>query len=232
MNKRHSKALLRELAREDIRWFTESDLAVAQDDELLSLMRDGGCAQVLIGFESPSRRGLQGVERKADWKARQYDKYMASIERIQGHGISVNGCFVLGLDGTGTDSFTEVLDFVRQSGLHEVQVTVQTAFPNTPLYRRLRQQGRLLHERAWELCTLFDVNFVPDGMSVDELESNFRWLVNELYSDEATQQRRSRFHRQLREVKRSEAHPSAEESPARCCAGAEAVRRVSLALPA
>ncbi|WP_236860620.1 B12-binding domain-containing radical SAM protein [Candidatus Reidiella endopervernicosa] len=52
VNKCHSKALLRELSKENVRWFTESDLSIAKDDELLSLMRDSGCAQVLIGFEA------------------------------------------------------------------------------------------------------------------------------------------------------------------------------------
>jgi len=210
VNKRHSKALLRELAKEDIRWFTESDLAIAKDDELLALMRDSGCAQVLIGFESPSPAGLQGVERKGDWKAKQYDQYLDAIDQIQSHGISVNGCFVLGLDGTGIDSFNSVRDFVRQSGLHEVQVTVQTAFPNTPLYTRLQQSGRIIHEQAWELCTLFDVNFVPDSMSVEELESNFRWLVSELYSDEETQRRKSHFFQQLRAARHHVTRPSAQ----------------------
>jgi len=210
VNKRHSKALLRELAKEDIRWFTESDLAIAKDDELLALMRDSGCAQVLIGFESPSPDGLQGVERKGDWKAKQYDQYLDAIDRIQSHGISVNGCFVLGLDGTGIDSFKKVRDFVRQSGLHEVQVTVQTAFPNTPLYTRLQRSGRVIHEQAWELCTLFDVNFVPDSMSVEELESNFRWLVSELYSDEEAQRRKSHFFQQLRAARHHVARPYAQ----------------------
>ncbi len=223
VNKRHSKALLRELAKEDIRWFTESDLSIAKDDELLALLRDAGCAQVLIGFESPSSGGLQGLERKTDWKARQYDQYMEAIERIQGKGISVNGCFVLGLDGTGTDSFSGVRDFVSQSGLHEVQVTVQTAFPNTPLYRRLQLEGRLLNEQAWELCTLFDVNFVPDGMSVDELERNFHWLINELYSDEATHQRKSSFYQQLREVKRREVRTPVERDHYNPCSHVHAV---------
>lgn len=213
VNRRHAKALLRELAKENVRWFTESDVAIAEDDELLALMRDSGCAQVLIGFESPSSRGLGGLERKADWKARQYQRYLSAIERIQGHGISVNGCFVLGLDGTGTESFSEVRDFVTESGLHEVQVTLQTAFPNTPLYRRLRESGRLLDDQAWELCTLFDVNFVPDRMSVEELESNFSQLVGELYSDEATQRRNSAFFRQLRETRRRERCPAEQ---ARC----------------
>ena len=180
VNKRHAKELLRALAPEKIRWFTETDISVAQDDELLLLMRDSGCAQILIGFESASRIGLKGAERKSDWKAKQYDFYLTAADKIQSHGISVNGCFVLGLDGTGPESFREVLDFVRESGLHEVQITIQTAFPGTPLYDRLQRSGRLIKDDAWELCTLFDVNFQPENMTVAELEENFCRLAQAL----------------------------------------------------
>lgn len=204
VNKKHGKKLLYALAPEKIRWFTETDISVAQDDELLALMRDSGCVQVLIGLESPSQIGLRGLEAKSDWKAKQYDSYITAIEKIQSHGISVNGCFILGLDGTGTESFQEVLDFVRDSGLHEVQVTIQTAFPGTPLYDRLQQSGRILKEYAWELCTLFDVNFQPERMTVAQLEDNFRWLVKELYSEQATKQRKQNFFRQLRQVVKDE----------------------------
>jgi radical SAM superfamily enzyme YgiQ (UPF0313 family) len=160
-NKKHGRALLRALAKERVRWFTESDLSIAFDDELLALMRDSGCQQVLIGLEAPSRRQLEGLERKANFKARHLDRYREAVERIQAHGITVNGCFVLGLDGAGAESFDDVRDFVLDSGLYEVQITVQTAFPATPLYERLRREGRILRDGAWELCTLFDVNFQP-----------------------------------------------------------------------
>ena len=206
VNKRHSKQLLRALIPENIRWFTECDISVAWDNELLELLRDSGCAQILIGLESPTVAGLYGVEQKLNWKARQVDTYFAAIDRIQSHGISVNGCFVLGLDGTGIESFEQVRDFARDSGLFEVQVTIQTPFPGTPLYERLQREGRLLDETAWELCTLFDVNFRPDSMTVEELEHRFVWLVKELYSEEATRARRRAFYRQLRALKKREMH--------------------------
>lgn len=201
VNKPHSKALLRELAKEHVRWFTETDISVAEDDELLSLMHDSGCAQVLIGLESPTRTGLDGLERKANWKAKQLDHYREAIRRIQDHGITVNGCFVLGLDGTGPESFDAVWEFVQASGLYEVQVTVMTPFPGTPLYDQLCREGRLLREDAWELCTLFDVNFRPTGMSVEQLEAGLRNLVERLYSEESTRARRSGFVRRLREAR-------------------------------
>ena len=165
--------------------FTESDVSIADDRVLLSLMRDSGCAQVLIGFEAPTRRPLEGLERRSNWKAKRLDRYYEAIDTIQSFGITVNGCFVLGLDGAGPESFEEVLQFVRSSGLYEVQVTVQTAFPGTPLYDRLQREGRIIRDRAWELCTLFDVNFRPTLMSVSELEQGLRHLAHQLYGGPA-----------------------------------------------
>ncbi|HKR27199.1 MAG TPA: DUF4070 domain-containing protein, partial [Acidobacteriaceae bacterium] len=97
------------------------------------------------------------------------------------------------------DSFDAVWDFVRASGLYDIQITVQTAFPGTPLYERLRREGRVLREGAWEMCTLFDVNFQPSHMSVAELESGFRKLIALIYSEKATQRRRAAFYANYRE---------------------------------
>ena len=200
-NKSHGRDLLRALRNERVRWFTETDVSIASDMDLLSLMRDSGCAQVLIGFEAPSRPQLERVEQKSNWKARQFDSYRDAIDRIQSFGITVNGCFILGLDGAGPESFDDVLQFVRDSGLFEVQITVQTPFPGTPLYERLRRERRIVREGAWELCTLFDVNFVPSAMSVEELERGLRDLARELYDAEATRERQRRFLERRRAIR-------------------------------
>jgi radical SAM superfamily enzyme YgiQ (UPF0313 family) len=195
VNKRHSKELLRAFQEEDVRWFTETDISLADDEELLQLLRPSGCVQVLIGLESPALPGLDGLEKRMNWKAHKLDDYRRAIDRIQSHGVTVNGCFVLGLDGTGPESFDAVWEFVQDSGLYEVQITIATAFPGTPLYDRLHREGRILHERAWDLCTLFDVNFRPQQMTVAQLEQGFRGLAERLYSAEATSTRRAGFRR-------------------------------------
>jgi len=193
VHREHYRKLLRELAREKVRWFTEADVRVAEDVELLGLMRDSGCQQVLIGLESPCRTSLYGVELKTNWKLHQRDSYREAIAKIQSYGITVNGCFILGLDGDTRDVFDDVLNFVRDSGLYEVQVTFMTAFPGTPLFARLKAEGRILRDRAWELCTLFDINFRPKNMSVAELQTGFLKLVKQLYSAEETHERRTQF---------------------------------------
>lgn len=198
VNKNHSKELMRSLAGQGVRWFTETDISVAYDPELPEMMRDAGCAQILIGLESTTFSDLDGVEQKSNWKAAQVHRYFEAIRRIQDCGIAVNGCFVLGLDGSGTDVFDRIFDFVRDSGLYEVQITIQTAFPGTPLYRRLQLENRILRDGAWELCTLFDVNFTPANMTVKELEAGLRTLGQRLYSEEFTRERRAKFRRRLR----------------------------------
>lgn len=194
VNKSHAKQLVRAVAREKIRWFTESDISLGDDPELLSLLADSGCAQVLIGLETPQSGALAGVEMKADWKRRRQDTYKNSIRRIQSHGITVNGCFVLGLDGSGPDSFDAVYDFVRESELYEVQITLMTPFPGTPLHDRLLREGRLPDPAAWDQCTLFDVTFNPKSMARAELESRFRALMARLYEPVSVRERRKRFH--------------------------------------
>ncbi len=198
VNARHYKELLRALVPEDLRWFTETDINVAKDGELLGLMRDSGCQQILIGLESPRRTSLHDLEMNSDWKMRQQEFYKASIDKIQSYGITVNGCFILGLDGDSPDVFPEVLSFVRESGLYEVQVTFLTAFPGTPLYDRFKREGRILREQAWELCTLFDINFQPKNMSVAELQNGFLSLVQQLYSKQETLTRRRKFRDRLK----------------------------------
>ena len=203
VNRPHAKQLLRALARERVRWFTESDISIAQDDELLRLMHDAGCAQVLIGFESPSAAALNGLEQKTNWKAKQFATYCKAVEAIQGHGITVNGCFVMGLDGTGAESFDGVYEFVRESGLFDVQITFMTPFPGTPLYDRLREKGRILDEGAWERCTLFDINFRPQQMTLTELENGFVELGRKLYRHDFVRERGERFVGQLRAARRA-----------------------------
>jgi radical SAM superfamily enzyme YgiQ (UPF0313 family) len=198
VDRRYWKELLRELRDRRIKWFAETDLSIHEDEELLHLMRESGCAQVLVGFESPVPEALRGIELHSDWKYRRFPDYRRAIRRIQAAGVTVNGCFMVGLDGHGPDIFDRIEEFVRATELYEVQITIPTPFPGTPFYDRLRREGRLLEKERWETCTLFDVNFEPSGMSVDQLARGFRQLACNLYGEEETRRRRDAFKKHLR----------------------------------
>jgi radical SAM superfamily enzyme YgiQ (UPF0313 family) len=195
VNKSWSKQLLSELCGRDIRYFTETDVSVADDEGLLDLLYPSGCRQVLIGFESPRRASLQRVDR-VNWKAGQHRRYLEAIDQIQSRGISVCGCFIVGLEADTPDIFDELREFIHRSRLLEVQITILTPFPGTRLYRRLLEEGRLLYPGAWERCTLFDLNFRPRGMSVEQLEQGVMDLWRDAWNQEALAFRK-RYYREL-----------------------------------
>jgi radical SAM superfamily enzyme YgiQ (UPF0313 family) len=192
-DRRYGRQLAEAVSQENVKWFAETDISVAHDNELLRLLAESGCRQILIGLESPTPSGLNGVELNSNWKFRKRDFYREAIERIQSHGITVNGCFVLGLDGDSEEVFDRIPKFVEETALYDVQITVQTAFPGTPLYRRLLASGRLIEPCNWRKCTLFDVNFRPLQMSGERLQQNFYELAATLYSHDAVAKRHRRF---------------------------------------
>ena len=107
----------------------------------------------------------------------------------------MNGCFLIGLDEHTPEIFDQVLDFAVQTELFDVQITIPTPFPGTPFYERLRREGRLLNDGEWHRATLFDINYRPKRMSVEELQAGFHRLAGELYGDELSQWRRENFRR-------------------------------------
>lgn len=195
LNKTWSREFLRVLRHEEIRYFTETDVSVADDPETCDLLAESGCRQVLIGFESPQAGDLTGIDPKA-WKQSRAPEYRRVIDSLQSRGVSVNGCFILGLETQTVEAFPTILDFVRRSGLAEVQYTLLTPFPGTPLQARLRREGRLLADRYWDACTLFDVTYRPKRMSEEDLAKGLEWLFRETYGPKVTSHRLRQFLKQ------------------------------------
>lgn len=197
--KEWGRELARLLKAFDVRWFTETDISVADDERLLDELAESGCAQLLIGFESLSAQSLKSLENDG-FKAHRLDRYAEAVRRIQERGISVNGCFVFGIDGQGADEFSAVRDFVQESGLTDVQITLLTPFPGTPLRNRLGREGRLL-DVPWSHHTLFDLCYEPRGMDPEALKREFRALMEHLYGGRGTSSRTGRL-RRLAELKK------------------------------
>ena len=174
-----------------VRWFTQTDIAIADDDRLLDLMYRAGCREVLIGFESVSPDTLATVDSDG-WKSRQLGKYPRAIEKIQEHGIAIYGSFILGFDTDGPEVFEQVRDFITRTNLLGFQILILTPIPGTRAYERLAQEGRLREGRTWADYSTYQLNFTPKNMSREDFEERMLWLYRELYHDQAFERRK--FH--------------------------------------
>ncbi|MEX2173387.1 MAG: cobalamin-dependent protein [Pirellulaceae bacterium] len=182
--RRDPAALLHALGAAGIRYFTEADWRIGERPEVLDHLAASGCQQVLMGIESLVFRYPGMGEKQAELA-----RIMQAVERIQDAGMAVNGCFIVGAEGETRDSLDRLTRFLLDSPLAEIQITLQTPFPGTGLYRRLQGAGRLLVERGWPYYTLFDVTYQPDQMSVAELERGFRDVLAAVFSPAATRRR-------------------------------------------
>ena len=190
VDKKWSKKLLKLFANYQMKWFTETDISIAYDDELLELLAQSNCMQVLIGLESVNVNSIKGLD--TGWKYKHFNNYAKAIDKIQSYGISVNGCFVLGFDSDTKETFRETEKFIKECNLSDVQITILTPFPCTDLYHQLKNEDRLLTD-YWNKCTLFDVTYIPKNFTVAELENEFQNLMCNVYSDDLVKRRRAIF---------------------------------------
>jgi radical SAM superfamily enzyme YgiQ (UPF0313 family) len=144
VNRRYSRELIEELKKMSFTWYAQSDISIAEDEELLSEMRSSGCRLVLVGFESVDKDNLKDLDTQ-QWKVSMFDKYPAYIDRIQQHGIGIYGTFILGLDGDNRDTVGKTAEFVRENNMMGAQMTILTPFPGSRLRERLEKEKRIVH---------------------------------------------------------------------------------------
>ena len=173
--KRDAKELLNVMRASGVRWFTECDWRIGERPDVLERLAESGCVQVLVGVETLAL----GADAYGGLGAKRADltRVMDALQRVQNAGVAVIGCFVVGGDQDDESSIHALGEWLIQSPLADVQITVQTPFPGTGLRAKLERAGRLLPDRSWESCTLFDVGYQPSRMTVEQLERAFRNVV-------------------------------------------------------
>ncbi len=163
-----AKDLMRALIPLKTRWVSQSDINVAWDEEALDLARRSGCQGLLIGFETLSDEALTVMNKRFNAKR---GGTIAALENFRRAGLRVYGTFIFGYDTDTRDSFRRAVELCRRQGLYIAAFNHITPFPGTPLYQRLEQEGRLLHQAWWrdESYRYNQVPFRPAGMTPEEL---------------------------------------------------------------
>jgi radical SAM superfamily enzyme YgiQ (UPF0313 family) len=180
-NKRDAKALLGALAAwqeargHPIEFMTEVSLNVAQDDELLGLLRRAHFVVVFVGIESPRTASL--LETKKTQNTR--EDIVTAVHRIQATGIEVMAGMIVGFDHDDPSIFEEQFRFIEQARIPISMTGMLNAVPKTPLHARLKAAGRLIAESVGDQFVF--TNIVPGGMSQIELYEGYRTLLRRLY---------------------------------------------------
>lgn len=139
---------------------------VASDDELLKLASEAGVIDWHVGFDSVSEKSLQSIGKKTNTVS----KYKTAVKKINDYGMTIIGEFVLGFDNDKKDIFKKTIDVINDIGVNIPWLNILVPYPGTPLFDRLKREGRLL-TYDWSKYTHLERNvvFQPKHMSPDEL---------------------------------------------------------------
>ncbi len=184
-NRAVAKALLRGLIDYQrrhgyrFRFGTEASINLAEDPELLALMRDANFGWVFVGIESPDPLALKEVRKTQNT----HQDTMQSVRTIYASGIDVLAGFIVGFDNDTVQSFDRQYRFIMDSGIQAAMVGLLTALPRTPLYARLEREGRLRNDMQHSDNTKLATNVIPRRMSYDEMIAGYKDLYRRLLTD-------------------------------------------------
>lgn len=175
---------------------TEASVNLADDDELLELMRACQFRYVFLGIETPDPAVLAQTQKRINSVKPLSDR----IQKIYDAGISVTAGFILGFDAEPEDVHKSLVPFIEESGIVLAMVGLLFALPNTQLTRRLRKEGRLISDgQDWLPAsteeyrvrvtkgvdqTISGLNFVTTRDRVDIYE-DLKKVIGEIYSPQA-----------------------------------------------
>ena len=188
-NKKRAKDLLTAMAEwgqlhgYPFRFITEASLNLADDPELLQLMKDAGFSTVFLGIETPDECSLIANHKLQNTRR----DLLESVKRIQQYGIEVMGGFILGFDTDREDVFDRMVEFIQTSAIPVAMVGLLQALPGTQLFRRLWSEDRIVDAGDGN-NTDCKLNFLP-RMDAARLVEGYRSVLRQIYSCDAYYER-------------------------------------------
>lgn len=144
---------------------------------LLEKAAASGLRSLFVGFETINAANLRDHHKVQNLNR----DYQMAIRRLHDLGVMVNGSFVFGMDGDDADVFDRTVAWAVGQGIETATFHILTPYPGTALYRRMQDQGRILHRR-WDQYDTRHVVFRPAQLTAQSLEAGYWRAYREFYS--------------------------------------------------
>ncbi len=171
---------------------TEASINLADDEELMQLMVEAGFHTVFVGIETPNEESLVECNKSPN----QNRDLVASVKKIQNHGLEVQGGFIVGFDSDPISIFKSQISFIQKSGIVTAMVGLLNAPVGTRLHQRLKEENRLLKDMTGD-NTDCSLNFIPK-MNYETLVDGYKQVINTIYSPKDFYERVKTFLKEYR----------------------------------
>lgn len=121
-------------------YFCQATVNLADDDALLEAVAAADFTLAFLGIESPSMDSLKETRKFQNTNHPLLDR----VRKIQAAGIQVMAGFIVGFDNDPENIFEAQRDFIARAAIPNVYISPLVALPGTPLFDRMRKEGRLI----------------------------------------------------------------------------------------
>jgi radical SAM superfamily enzyme YgiQ (UPF0313 family) len=173
----------------------QTSINLADDVQMLQMMRKAGFDSAFIGIETPVEESLHSCHKVQNENRDLLD----NVKQIQKAGLQVSGGFIVGFDSDTSSVFQRQIDFIQKSGIVTAMVGLLNAPKNTELYRQMEKEKRLTVEATGN-NTDFTMNFIPK-MNNQELLEGYQHIINSIYKEKPYYQRIRELLKNYRPVK-------------------------------
>lgn len=162
---------------------TEASINLADDEELVQLMVQAGFDHTFIGIETVNEESLAECGKSQN----QRRDLVASVKKLQRHGLVVSGGFIVGFDNDPPSIFEQQINFIQQSGIVTAMVGLLNAPTGTKLFQRLKSENRLLKTMSGDNMD-GSMNFIPQ-MNSQKLVHGYKRILQTIYEPRAYYER-------------------------------------------
>lgn len=159
-------------------FYTEASVDLGT--ETLRDIREGmikaGFEEVFCGIESIDPKVLAAMD-----KGQNQGDLAEKVRVLQQAGFGVTAGLIIGNDGDRPEVFDELFRFIQDNGIVMAMAGLLTALRGTPLYERLKREGRLRGESEGNNTHQFQLNFQPK-MDEKILIDGYVGLLERLYA--------------------------------------------------
>ena len=174
----YCRELWEALIPEEIIWMSQCSLHIAERPDMLELAHRSGCRMLSFGFETVNGANLESINKTWNPSGR----YATAIKTIRAHGIDISSEMMIGLDEDDESAFDATHDFVMENRISVPRVHILTPIPGTPLYDKIRSEGRLLADDDFVRYTGGQIVFRPRRIEPNVLQAKFWNLYERLFS--------------------------------------------------
>jgi radical SAM superfamily enzyme YgiQ (UPF0313 family) len=172
INRERLKSLLRDMIRYDacLPWVAQISMNLLNDEELVELIGRSGGRFIFMGLESIDPVSLKGAHKGFN----KPDDYGSTLERLARHNVYAVTSFIVGLEGD-RPGVGAAMDAAVKTWPPVLPVFgLLTPYAGTPLYDKLKEEGRLLRPEHWLDFRAFGVAFQPAHLTPEQAEGEVR----------------------------------------------------------